>query len=254
MESANANRTRGSIIKVPDATPGILFANGQQQYFTLERVWKSPTAPAVNQNVDVEFDATGALTAITVVDQQQSSQFNKERLNQLGGVAQEQGKQAAHLAKQGVGALAARMGALPLGAAVLLWIAWFFFPAAAMSGGMVGSISFTFWGLLGLDFNNPASAMGGGSDHGLFAMIGLIAIVAPFVAPFIRTPWSRYLNAAPIAYILIGWIAIYMNENKAFGELGKMMGGSPFSFSWGLYVLVIIALVLGAGALKKPAA
>jgi hypothetical protein len=96
--------------------------------------------------------------------------------------------------------------------------------------------------------------MGGGSDHGLFAMISLIAIVAPFVAPFIRTPWSRYLNAAPIAYILIGWIAIYMNENKAFGELGKMMGGSPFSFSWGLYVLVIIALVLGAGALKKPAA
>jgi hypothetical protein len=33
-----------------------------------------------------------------------------------------------------------------------------------------------------------------------------------------------------------------------------MMGGSPFSFSWGLYVLVIVALVLAAGALKKPAA
>jgi len=33
-----------------------------------------------------------------------------------------------------------------------------------------------------------------------------------------------------------------------------MMGGSPFSFSWGLYLLVIIALVLGAGALTKPAA
>src|ERR1700733_1626222 len=208
MDSVNASRTRGSVIKVPDATPGILFANGQQQYFTLERVWKSPTAPAVNQNVDVEFDSTGALTAITVVDHQQSSQFNKERLNQLGGVAQEQGKQAAHLAKQGVGALAARMGALPLGAAVLLWIAWFFFPAAAVSAGMVGN-TFTFWGLLGLDFNNPASAMGGGSDHGLFAMIGLIAIVAPFVAPFIRAPWARYMNARPIPYLLIPCIATH---------------------------------------------
>ncbi len=251
MNSANTNKSRGSIIKVPDATPGILFANGQQQSFTLDRVWKSPTAPAVNQNVDVEFDATGAITAITVVDQQQ---FNKERLNQLSGVAQEQGKQAAHLAKEGVGALAGKMGALPLGAAVLLWIAWFFFPSATVSGGMVGSMSFTFWGLLGLDFNNPMSAMGGGSDHGIFAIIGLIAIAAPFAAPFIRTPWSRYLNAAPFAYILIGWIAIYMNENKAFGELAKMGGGSPFSFSWGIYLLVIVALVLAVGALKKPSA
>jgi hypothetical protein len=251
MIPQSTGKARGTVIKIPDATPGILFVNGQQQYFTLERVWKSPTAPAANQTVDVEFDPTGALTALTVVEQ---AHFDKEKLNQLGGMAQEQGKQAAQLAKQGIGALAARMGALPLGATVLLWIAWFFFPAASVAGGMTAAMSFTFWGLLGIDFNNPMSAMGGGSDHGFFAIIGLAAIAAPFAAPFIRAPWARYLNAAPIAFILIGWIAIYMNENKAFGEVGKMVGVNPFSFSWGLYALAIVGLVLAAGALKKPAA
>ena len=141
MNGANPSKSRGTIIKVPDATPGILFANGQQQYFTLERVWKSPTAPAVNQTVDVESDSAGVLTAITVVD---SQQLNKERLNELSGVAQERGKEAAKLAQQGVGALAARMGAVALGATVLVWLAWFFFPSAAIAGGMVGSESFTF--------------------------------------------------------------------------------------------------------------
>src|SRR5713101_2041029 len=107
MNTAVVTKSRGTIIKVPDATPGILFANGQQQYFTLERVWKSPVAPAANQTVDLEFDGAGALTAMTVVDQQQLS---KEKLNQLSGVAQERGKEAAKLAQQGIGALAARMG------------------------------------------------------------------------------------------------------------------------------------------------
>jgi hypothetical protein len=250
MNTSNVTKPRGTIIKVPDATPGILFVNGQQQHFTLERVWKSPVAPLANQTVDVEFDEAGGIGAITVVD---SQQVNKERLNQLSGVAQERGKEAAKLAQQGIGALAARMGAIPLGAAVLLWIAWFFFPAASVESGGVGQISFTFWGLLGIDFNNPESMVSGGNNHGLFSFLGLILIAAPFAAPFIRAAWSKYLNAAPLAYILAGWIAIYMNENKVFGDIAKAVGINPFSFSWGIFVLALVALVLAAGALKKPA-
>src|SRR5277367_1801433 len=96
MDAANINKQRGNIIKVPDSTPGIVFVNGQQQFFTLERVWKSPVAPVVNQTVDVEFDSVGAIAAVTVVDSQLA---NKERLNQLSGVAQERGKEAAKLAQ-----------------------------------------------------------------------------------------------------------------------------------------------------------
>ncbi len=251
MNNANASKSRGTIIKVPDATPGIIFANGQQQFFTLERVWKSPVAPAANQTVDVEFDSAGVLTAMTVVDQQQ---LNKERLTQLGGAAQERGKEAAKLAKQGIGALAARMGAVALGAAVLLWVAWFLIPAASVAGGGTESVSFTFWNLLGTDFNNPESILNRGSDHGLFGFLGLIAIAAPFAAPFIRAAWSKYLNAAPLVYFVIGFLAIYVNENRAIGDLTKTGVPNPLSWAWlGIFVLVIAAAVLAAGALKKPA-
>ena len=39
MNSTNGTKSRGTTIKLPDATPGILVVNGQQRPFTLERVW-----------------------------------------------------------------------------------------------------------------------------------------------------------------------------------------------------------------------
>ena len=250
MNTANTTKSRGTVVKVPDTTPGILFVNGTQQPFTLERVWKSPVAPAANQVVDVEFDGVGAVTAIIIVDQQQLA---KEKLTELGGVAQERGKEAALLAQQGIGALAARMGQLTLGAAVLVWIAWFFLPAAGISGGPMLAESYTFWTLLGTDFSNDYSAMHLGHHHGFFAFIGLLAIVAPFAAPFVRAAWSRYLYAVPLAYVAVGLIAIHLNINEVFGEMVKAGVPNPFSWHWGGFVLVLAAVVLAAHALKPAA-
>jgi hypothetical protein len=251
MSGETSPRVRSTIVKVPDASPGLLFLNGKQMQFTLEGIWKSPVAPAANMTVDVDLDGAGSIAAITVVD---SQQLAKECLNQLSGVAQERGKEAAKLAQQGIGALAARMGAVPLGAAVLFWITWFFFPAARVEGGGAERISLTFWNLLGTDFSNPETILRGGSDHGFFAFLGLIAIAAPFAAPFLRMAWSKYLNAAPLAYFFIAFIAIYVNESKAFGDLAKMGVPNPFSWSWlSIFILLIAAIVLATGALKKPA-
>ena len=248
MNSANVTRPRGTVIKVPDASPGLLFLNGQQMPFTVQDVWKSPMAPAANMTVDVDLDSAGAIAAITVVD---SQQLAKERLNQLGGVAQERGKEAAKLAGQGIRALAARMGAIPLGAAVLVWLSWFFFPSASVNIG-AGSLSFTFWNLLGIDFSNPESIATGGS-HGLFSFLGVIAIAVPFAAPFLRTAWSNYLNGAPFAYFAIGFIAIFVNEYRSFSDLAKMGVTSPFTWSVMIVFLAGATVVLGLGALKKPA-
>ena|ERR1035438_10129715 len=186
--------------------------------------------------------------AITVVDAQQVA---KERLSQLGGAAQEHGKEAAKLAQQGIGAMAARMGKVAFGAAVVLWIAWFFLPAANLSGRAVYAQSYSFWGLIGINFTNML-LMQPATSHGLFAMLGLIASAAPFAVPFIRTAWARYLNAAPLAYVLAAWVAIYFNENNAFGVIAREEGANPFALSWGIFVLTAAAIVLAAGALKKP--
>ncbi len=244
--------TRARIIKVPDATPGILLANGRQQQFTLERVWKSPVAPEVNMTVEVEVDAAGAIQGLSVVDQRQLA---KERLNQFGSVAQDRGKDAAKIAQQGIGALAGRMGAVALGSAVVVVIVMFFISAAGISESLLGGaggISWTFWNLLGTSFSDPRSVLGGaaGSSFGFLNLLALLAVAAPFAAPFIGAIWSRYLNAAPLAIVILGFLTTWIGERKALGELAQQGAPNPFSWRWGFYLLALAALVLGTRALK----
>jgi hypothetical protein len=243
-------KARGTLIRVPDSEPGIIVVNGEQKSFTLQGVWKSPVAPALNMAVELEFDSRGAVTSVTAVD---SEPFNRERFNQISGVAQEHGKDALKLAREWVGALADRMGKVTLGASVLVWIAWFLLPAAAISGGVATAVSFTFWNLLGTDFDNPMSALVKGGSHGIFALLGLLAIVAPFAAPYLRAAWARYLNVAPLAFLILGFVVIELQTGKVFGPLVKMGAPNPFSWSWGLFVLAGAALVVAVRALKKPA-
>lgn len=250
MNGQPCPRVRSTIVKVPDASPGLLFLNGQQRQFTLQDIWRSPVAPAANMTVDVDLDGAGSIAAITVVD---SQQLAKERLNQLGEVAQERGRNAAKLAKEGIGLLSARMGARALAAAASVWIAWFFLPAASLQGGATARMSYTFWALLGTDFNNPENILRGGGDHGVFAFLGLIAIAAPFALPFIRAAWARYLFAAPLLYLMAASIAIYVNENGAFGELAKMGVRNPFEWSGLILFLGGAALILAREAWRKPA-
>jgi hypothetical protein len=244
MTTEPGGKSRGTIIKVPDASPGLLFVNGEQKSFTLSGVWQCPTAPAANMIVDVQLDASNSVVAITPVD---SAQARKEQLSHAGAVAQEQGKHAAELAKKGFGALVARMGIVALGATVLLWISWFFLPAISVPP----LLSMTFWDLLGFDFSSTLGMLSG-SSHGFFAFIGLLCIAAPFAAPFWKHPYSRYLNALPLAFILIEFIRVLI---AAHDVVGAMPGGeSPFSYGAGLYLLGLSSLVLAALALKKPAA
>lgn len=263
MNMQNESNVRGNIIKVPDSSPGLLFVNGQQRLFTLEGVWKSPVAPAANMTVEVEFDATGAIAAVSVVDAQQLA---KERLNQLSGVAQEQGKVAAAIARQGVGALAARMGKIALGATAVLWVAWFFLPSFNVAWILMLK-SFTFWEFLGVDLSNPQTIGAGGGSHGLFGLIGLVAIAAPIAAPFLRHPRAKYLNAMPLAFLLISLLKFRWDMGrvvgKGEGEMGRfaeqmaeaamktMM--DAISFGFGLYVLFLASLVLATYALKTRA-
>jgi hypothetical protein len=208
-----ATRTRGTIIKVPDTTPGLLIVNGQQLPFTLEGLWKSPVAPAANMSVDVELDSGGSVSAVSAVDAQQIA---RERLEQFGGIAQQQGKVAAEMARQGVGAMAARMGTPSLVAAVAVWIAWFFLSAVNINF-FAASRSVTFWEILGLNLQNPFDMTG---SHGLFSLIGLLAIAAPFARPFVTHPRAGLLNALPLLFIVTAVARLLYTINNAAGSVG----------------------------------
>jgi hypothetical protein len=261
MNGETAPRIRGTIIKVPDTSPGLLSFNGQQRPFNLDGIWRSPVAPAVNMTVDVATDASGGIVGLSAVD---SQQLAKEKLDQFSGVAQERGKQAAEIAKQGVGALAARMGKVPMIATVLLWFAWFFLPSFSVNM-IVDTKSFTYWEFLGIDFGH--SMAGFSVDHGFFSVIGFLAILAPFVAPFVPHPNAKYLNAAPLAFLVLAFLKFKWEISHALGQSAKEMGefgaemakaaqqtlSDAISTSWGLYVLVLAAIVVAVFAFKPRA-
>ena len=245
MNATLSHKLRGAVIKVPDTTPGILSIGGRQQVFSLDGVWRSAVAPAPNQTVEVELDNAGTLMSVTVLDPQQLVQ---ERLAAIGGVAEERGKEiAAHLQRL-VNALAARMGMATLAAAVLVWIAWYLLPAAGISGAGESIASFSFHTLLGTNLADQSAIMDPGHSRALLRYFGFFAIVAPFAAPFIKTPWSRFLNAAPLAATLIGWLVIHENIASSLGELGA---DNPFAFQWGFYLLLLAGLTLAVSALKR---
>jgi hypothetical protein len=108
--------------------------------------------------------------------------------------------------------------------------------------------SYTFWKLIGTNFADQMSMMEGGHARGWLRFIGFAAIVAPFAAPFIRASWSRYLNAAPLTSVLLGWLVIHQNMAGTFGQMGA---DNPFSYRWGFYLLLAACLALAANALKK---
>lgn len=247
MSGEYSSRLRGQIVKIPDATPGLLFLNGQQKQFTLEGVWKSPVAPAPNMTVDVELDGSGAITSITVVDSKEIAQQKlAEQLDALKG----HGNQLLTVLQPAVRSLPARMGTATFAVAVFVWICWFFFRAATLDLGGE-RMSLTFWKLLGINFDNPESVMNGGS-HGFLSLLGILAIAAPFAVPFVRTAWSRYLNAAPLGYFVIAFIAIFVHEHRVFGEVTQIGGINPFSWSMVLIFLVASSIVLAKGALDRP--
>jgi len=247
-EVAVTPRARGTVIKVPDATPGLLIVDGRQLPFSLEGRWRSPVAPAINMSVEVEFDSSGAVASVSVVDAQQVA---RERLEQFGGIAQQQGKVAAEIARQGAGALAARMGTAPLVAAVAIWVAWFFLPAVNITL-FTESRSFTFWEILGLNLENPFNMTG---SHGLFGLLGVLAIAAPFARPFVVHPKASWLNALPLAFVVLAVLRLLYTINRAAGNVGANREVTSFvrdliSLGSGAYILVAAGAFLAFLAVK----
>jgi hypothetical protein len=243
---------RGTIIKTPDASPGLLMVNGRQKPFVIEGMWKSPVAPAVNMTVDAEFDSAGSIQSLAVVDPQQA---DGGKLNQISDAAQQHGRDAAVIARQGFGALVARTGKVTLAAAIIVWITWFFMPGAGFSISFLGvaqTKSFTLWDALSLD---PKNNMEPGT-FGFLNLVVIAAIVAPFAASFLRQKWARWLYAAPLACLVIAWIAIAYDFSEAVsgsGRVGAALTGIQLVPEYGTFLAALASLVVAARVFRRSA-
>jgi hypothetical protein len=244
-----AAKARGTIVKIPDATAGLLMVNGNQKQFTLEGVWKSPVAPAPNMTVDIEVDDAGAITAITAVD---SRQLAKEQLNKfsdkLGEIAHGQDKEGANLAKQSLGQLAARMGTVTLISTAVLWIAWFFLPGYKLDFGFLGSQTYTLWEFLGVNLEQVGTIQ---ISHGFWAILGILAITAPFIVPFIKDPRAKFANGLPLVYSVIAIFAERSSIIKAFAGPLVPDASSVLSMQLGTYIVLAAGAVIAGRALKS---
>lgn len=243
-------KSRGTIVKVPDATPGLLMVNGNQKQFTLEGIWKSPVAPAPNQTVEVELDDTGNIKGISVVDQAQIARekFN-DLSNKLGGAIGELSKsQGAANAQDILRKVVAKIGVVTLGASVVLCIALFFMTGYKLDLGFF-SQSYSLWDFIGLNVN---AGMGGPEvNHGFWGFIGIVCVFAPIIVVFVSNPLAKFGNALPLVYLGIAILMEKSSINKVLQPAGAPDNtGLGFTMQFGGYLALLAALALAAMVLK----
>ena len=244
-----STKVRGKIIKVPDSTPGLLMIGSNQKQFTLEGLWKSETAPANNQTVEVELDEAGHVTAISIVDPAQLAREKFADLsNKLGGAVGDLSKsQGAANAQDILRKAVARIGAVTLGASAVLWIALFFMTGYKLELGFA-SQSYSLWDFIALNVNQ---GMGGPEvSHGFWSVIGFVCVFAPIIVAFISNPLAKFGNALPLVYL---GVAILMEKsaiNKVLQPAGVPDSGLGFTMQFGGYLALLAALALAAMVLK----
>lgn len=258
---------RGTIIQLPvGAEPGLLFVGGAQKSFRLAGVWQSAAAPAANQTVEVALGEAGEPTRITVVDAQTLA---KEKLDKLAGKSAEQGQVALAAGITGFHSVRARMGTVLMAAAAVLFIAWFLLPAVSVSLGYGMTNSYTVSELLGLNLGMGAASV----SFGFWSFLGLVAVMLPWVVPWLRARWAPLLLCAPLLMAIIAFIRVRLQIHhlaSAAVSQAEQMGGAgagamvqgmmdqmssrlaqAISYGVGLWIVVLVALLLAGMGIKR---
>jgi hypothetical protein len=255
--------TRGKIMRDTNAGPGIIFVSGEQKPFTLENHWKSSTPPKVGAVVEIELDAQGNMTAVSLVDE---ASLAKEQAQKALNLASENGKQY-------FGILVGRVGMPTLVAIGLLTIAWLFF--ATMTVQVLGtySESISFYDVLKL-VNSDGNLQGIGSikyaGAGLYGLLMYVVILAPVAPHFHSNKYLQLGYCAPLIYMVGIGLSMYLSikhhvsdaQSMASGMLGqqavdKMMSEmismtlQAISMGFGFYISALVATYLAAIGVKK---
>lgn len=253
---------RGKIIHYNGNDGKGLIATTERQFAFNISQWSSDSAPAVNQTVDVTTDEAGAPTRIVLVDAQTLA---REKLRQFAAQGGSQGLQAASQGKVLFQQLSNRMGLGVVIACIVLWLAWFAFPALSVHNGFA-SRSFSVSSVLGLDLEN-------GSSFGFWSLLGLVAVALPWIAPWLRARWTALLHGAPLVMIAIAYAHVRWEMHAKVADAIKQAGafGGPqaqavikgmidqmaanvskaISYDFGFWIVLLVSLYLAFTGIKQ---
>jgi len=274
---------RGKVLKVPDATPGILFVNGQQKSFQINGLWRSASiAPASNLNVDVELNEAGQVLSVRPVSE---SELAKEQLLLSQRFAQEKIKALA-------GAAVARIGKSILIATALLIVAWFFLDLFSFRMTFFFPINIhpTFWQSIGAIkavqdlVDNPLQAIEqvstslstGRGSKGFYGILAILCLVGPLL-PLLWKDKRAHLGALlPLLFTLflafqcyrivaavkdMGRSAVAQSgvtaeqlasaQNLAGDEFKELSKSVKFHLGLGFYLCVGATLFLAGAGIRK---
>lgn len=244
---------RGKVLRDPHAGPGLLMVEGQQYSFSLEGVWKSETPPKPGLVVDVQFDAAGAISSITVVPE---SQLAKEQAEAALAIAREKGGKI-------LGEVVAKTGMANLIAGLLLVIGWFFLSAVSIQIPFLGKLDYTFWQALGfLNSNNVMESMdrNGHPSAGFYGLLAIVALAAPFIQYFWKDKRAVLGGVVPLVFMAIAGIMIRSSLHSAFGggndagSLGQQMQDqamSAVSLGLGAYLSILVCIYFAGIAIRQ---
>ena len=209
---------RGTILRDTNAGPGLLVVDGSQHPFLLEGSWRGATPPRVGMVVDVTFGPGGEVSSVSPVDESQ--------------LAREQAEQAMAALKQKSGAVAgamvSRFGGRDLLALGALLLGWFVLKVGSFEGGLMGSISFTFWQVLGYINSGAESigrrAMGGSTGTGFLGIVAVVALAGPFVHHFWKDRRAHLGALLPMLLMLFALWRVFSGMGDAAGDQASMFG------------------------------
>jgi hypothetical protein len=248
-------KKRGKILRDPNTGPGLLIVEGRQYPFVLENIWRSEVPPKPGLPVDVEFDQSGQITAITAVAESQ--------------VAKEQAEIALKAAKEKGGALfgqiVAKVGLLNLVAGAVLIISWLWLTAVSLQVPFLGKIEFTFWQVLGfLNSKNVLDVMerNGHPSAGIYGFFAFVCLAGPFLHYFWKDKRAVLGGVLPLLFMVVVGFMIQNSISSAmggdtsspYGAMAKQAQNeimNAISIGMGIYLSVLASLYFAGVSAKK---
>ncbi|WP_294034863.1 hypothetical protein [uncultured Moraxella sp.] len=215
---------QGKILRDTANGDGIIFVDGVQKTFSLEKHWKSGEPPVIGAVVEVLLDDDGDVKSVTLVD---NVDVAKQKADQAFATATQNGKNFLNVATSG-------MSKPVMGCIAALIVSAFvfkFFSVTIPYGGTHGA---------------PFMALGG-----FYGFLFIVAVLAPFGKNFIQDTKGWFLYFIPLAYILLisimikSGVADFAAQTKQLSQLMGQFGMRGFelkiSYGFGFYISVLLS-------------